>query len=530
MPDEIVGMNSIVREYLQLAVRRRWWLLATACGVTVAVALGSLGLPNRYTSEATILVVQQQVPERYVVPNTTYSVREALDSLTQAVLSRDRLSQMITEFNLYPGDARRLGEDGLVGLMRKDIELTPIQKDVNEKDINAFKIAFTTTDPVTAQRVTERLTSFFIQENLKLQEQQDVGTTSFLKDQLASAEADLKQQEERVRDFKMSNLGELPEQEQENLGILAGLHGQLQNTISELTHTQEQRTYLRSLLDQYRNLDGFRVSIADSGATPDPLVAAQQELQRLETQRAALLSRFSPQYPDVVDIESQIARQKALLASLKLPADSKSDSASTADSSAPPESGSEAQVKSQLAANQLQIDDLTKTQHRLEKDIAEYERRLNLTPVRQQQLSDILRGYDLAKKNYDDLLGNVKQSEMATNLAQRQQGQQFRMVDQPSLPGKPSSPERGKIALGGAVAGILLGAALAFLIDSSYHCFRSEEALRTAFKFPLILGLPLTRTAVEERELSRRRYTEWATATTLVMVALAAEAFVYLKG
>src|SRR5580700_341600 len=104
MPEETQDIGKTIQSLLHIALRRRWWILGAAWSVTVAVGLGSLLLPNRYTSEATILVVEQQVPERYVVPNTTYSVREALDSLTQAVLSRSRLLGMITEFNLYQRD------------------------------------------------------------------------------------------------------------------------------------------------------------------------------------------------------------------------------------------------------------------------------------------------------------------------------------------------------------------------------------------------------------------------------------------
>lgn len=91
MPEENQDLSKTISQFLSLAIRRRWWLVATTCGVAVAVALGSLLLPNRYQSDATILVVQQQVPERYVVPNTTYSVQQALVSLTEGVLSRSRL-------------------------------------------------------------------------------------------------------------------------------------------------------------------------------------------------------------------------------------------------------------------------------------------------------------------------------------------------------------------------------------------------------------------------------------------------------
>ena len=72
----------------------------------------------------------------------------------------------------------------------------------------------------------------------------------------------MKQQESRVRDFKMSFLGELPEQQQGNLHILAGLHAELQNTMAALSRAREQQAYLQSLLSQYQNLAASGAGVA----------------------------------------------------------------------------------------------------------------------------------------------------------------------------------------------------------------------------------------------------------------------------
>ena len=90
----------------------------------------------------------------------------------------------------------------------------------------------------------------------------------------------------------------------------------------------------------------------------------------------------------------------------------------------------------------------------LESQIATYRNRLNMTPQTEQQLADVSRGYEESKANYNSLLQKQNQSQLATSLAQRQQGEQFRVLDPPSLPDKargaqPSAAERrGPIGVG----------------------------------------------------------------------------------
>jgi len=107
--------------------------------------------PPRYESEATILVERQQVPERYVTANTTTDVREELLVMTDAVLSRTQLLQIMDEFGLFPNERKRLVPEQLVELMRSNIKVEPLQKGPETRDLNAFKISFIDVDPRTAQ-------------------------------------------------------------------------------------------------------------------------------------------------------------------------------------------------------------------------------------------------------------------------------------------------------------------------------------------------------------------------------------------
>ena len=116
-----------VHDYWQILLRRRWWLIG-ALFVCWLLAWGaSRLLPSVYRSETLILVEQQKVPEQYVVTNVSVDLQEQLQSMTQQILSRTRLERIIEKFHLYTRQRQRLGPDGLVDQMRKDIQIQLVE-------------------------------------------------------------------------------------------------------------------------------------------------------------------------------------------------------------------------------------------------------------------------------------------------------------------------------------------------------------------------------------------------------------------
>ena len=532
MIEQSDSLDVMLNELLRVATKRRWWLLVPTVVIAVAACGVSLLLPKEYQSDATILVTHQKVPERFVDSTNSSDMHEQLLLITDTVLTRTQLLQIADEFALYPKERMHLVPEQLVELMRRNIKIEPLEKNSEPNDLNAFKISFIGDNAHLAQEVTERLTTLFINENNESREKQSTGTTNFLADQLEVAEAELKQQESRVRDFKMSFLGELPEQQQGNLAILAGLHTQLQNTMDALARAREQQVYLQSLISQYQDLAHAGV-MAPGTSAASPTETIEAELMRLRDEKADLLARYTPKYPDVVKIDEQIKETEALLAAAKeAPGPVKGGTVRESSKPARPteRDSTTAQLKSQLEANRIEIQNGLAEQKQIESRIAEYQRRLNLTPVREQQLADLLRGYDLSKQHYDDLLNKKTQSELATSLERRQQGQRFRIIDPPSLPTKPSSPARVKISLVGLAAAIAVGLALAFFVEARDHSLRDEQELRRVFAFPLMLGVPMLLSKVEERRRSRAAVLEWLGGAILCLLIGAAEFYVYRRG
>jgi polysaccharide chain length determinant protein (PEP-CTERM system associated) len=497
-------------------------------------------IPDYYRSDATLVVVQQQIPERYVTPTTTTTIVETLQAIREEVLSRTRLLAIIDEFGLYSKERRRLGPESLVAMIRKNIDIIPIaSQDPSRHDLSAFQLSFIAESPRVAQQVTSRLTTLFIEENLTTRERQADITTKFLKQRQESARQGLAAQEERLRDFKMKYLGELPEQQQGNLAILNGLQAQLQSTTAGLDRARQQGVYLESLLHGYQSLQHrSTVTVIPGVPATNPMEAIHVELARLKSLREDLLARYTAQHPEVIEVNQKIFQAEALLKRVAAaqesaeavqsvqPASPEDTTAKTFD---PQVDAASSQLKSQIVANKIEIENLLKEQKRLESSIAEYQNRLNLTPVREQQLADIMRDEEILKKEYSELLSKEMQSQLAGSLEKEQAGQQFRLVDQPSLPTVPVSPKRVPIIAAGALGGLALGMVLALLLDLRRGLVHTEDDLHGRFTLPLIVAVPILPTPVERRRKVWLKSCEWAAGSAVVIAVVCIEVYNMIK-
>lgn len=510
--------------YWALVCHRRWWLLAAVLVGWALVVGASWFLPAKYRSETVILVEGQKVPERYVESNVALDQR--LQNITQQILSRTRLSQIARDNRLYGSEGTENDLDALVERMRKDIQIELVK--ANENQLTAFKVSYSAPTPRLAQKITGALTALFIEDNLHNRQQLSENTTAFLESQLQSARADLAQQEQRLREFKGKYLGELPEQLQSNVQILSGMQSRLQAATEALNQAEQQRLYLDSLLGQYRGN-----AFADGSASNPSLPALDQQLEKLKNELSYLNGRYTPQHPDIVRLKEQIAATEKLKENIEREARSgkKADPSSVATTPAQIQANSPMlQIEGQIRANQLNITNRRHEIKELETQIGQYEARLNFTPVREQELAAVTRDYQQSRANYDSLLAKKQQSEMATDLEKRQQGDQFRVLDPPSLPLKPYFPNRFKMSLVGIAAGLGLAFGLVILLEFSDVRIYGEDDLRALTSAPVLVGIPTISTPAEARKQTRRHWLE-AVAASLVLACIPlVTLFAYLKG
>ena len=170
-------------------IRRRAWVIAIpmfVAGVVTAAVLARL--PDRFRADTLILVIPQRVPESYVKATVTTRIEDRLQSISQQLLSRTRLERTILDFDLYRRERQSTAMEDVVERMRANIQVQIVKGD-------AFRVSYIADTPALAQKVTERLSSLFIEENLRDREVLAEATNDFLETQLADARRRLIEQE-----------------------------------------------------------------------------------------------------------------------------------------------------------------------------------------------------------------------------------------------------------------------------------------------------------------------------------------------
>ncbi|HEV2386266.1 MAG TPA: GNVR domain-containing protein [Candidatus Acidoferrales bacterium] len=521
------------RDYRDVLARRRWTLLGALFAAGLATTIGAGVWPVRYRSRALVLVERQDVPSQYVQPNVTSNADERLAGITQQVLSRTRLENLIQRFDLYPNDRQWLDRDNLVEKMRKDIEVEPVDA-AGRNELTAFRIGYTYYDARTAQQVANEMTSEFINESLQARTQASAATTDFLATELEQARKNLADQEARLREYKGRYLGELPEQQQTNLEILSSLEAQLYSESNARDRAEQQKIYLESLASAYRSLNkaspAADAAAGRAGATPAAVI--DKAITGLQQQLTELEAKYTPNYPDVVRVREQIAGWQAMRR--------KAETAATRPAAAPAGGGPRtaadpgaqnlAEIDSRLKATAAEIAFHEREVNGLRARIADAQARLRLTPLREEELAQVTRDDQNAREEYQSLLQKKMQSELATNLEKREEGERLRIIDPASLPRKPVAPNRLEIIVSGWVLGLAAGVGLMTAEEAADERLRGETDVRQLARLAVLARVPMLRSAAEERRRLWLRIGEIAGVTVLALVSAGLGIYVCLAG
>ena len=493
-------------DYTKILRRRLKVMLIPALLGALTGYLVTQVLTPEYTSKSLILIERPTVPQTLVPTVTTDDLFTRLATMQEQIESRTRLQPIIERYDLYKSERNRSMEDA-VDEMRKAIAVQPVEfasemaKNSRQQPVPGFSISFTCGNPRLAQQVTTELTSMFMDENLRQHEQLARGTTDFLSNQLTEAKRELDDQNAKLAAFKTRNLGTLPDEQQANLQVLATLNTQLAAQSEQLNRAQQDKAYAGSLLSQqeaaWQASQAGQASGQTSGQTPSA-ETPEQKLAKMKESLAILRGRYTDSYPDVVKLQHDIVQMEQQIAGQKADQEAAQEKAAAQPKPLPAASAALApqsiqQLRAQLNQDEEFIRTATKEQEHLQEQVKLYESRLQVTPEVEQEFKKLSLGQDAALKFYDSLLASRDESQMSVSLESRGQGEQFRVLDSPSLPLSPSFPVWWEFALGGLGAGLALGLGLAALLELRDKAIRDERDVEFYLELPTLALLPALR-------------------------------------
>lgn len=470
-------------DYLAILRRRCWLIIVPAIlGVTIGYAV-SLVLPARYTSHTVVLVEQPVVPDSYVKPVVSEDLNQRLASMQEQILSRTRLQHLVEQFGMYKDEINKVPMEVLVARLQKSIAVKPLNptQGTQPTGLPGFNVDVTLQEPWLAQRVCTEITSMFMEQSLRLRQQQAEDTTQFLGAQLEEAKAKLDEQDAKLADFQSRYVGALPEDEQNNLTLLVGLSPQLEAATQAVNQAREEKAFLESMLGQ--QVAAWESS--QKGQNPETL---EQQVARDQEQLLSIQTRYTDEHPDVVKLKSNIAELQKRIRDASTKKEKEPNALQAKPLAEPPEIQ---QLRAQLHQSEIAVVQKQEEQKHLQEQIGNLQGRLQLSPKIQQQFKSLTRDYQTALEFYNDLLKKRNESQMATELEHRQEGEQFRVLDAPSFPERPSFPNRLLFGFGGLGVGLILGLGLVQLSEWRDKSLRSKQDIEVYLRLPTLAQISL---------------------------------------
>lgn len=491
------------QDYGDVLKRRKLSLIVPALIVFLAAVIIALVLPPIYKSTSTILIEEQEIPVDLVMTTVTSYAEQRLQVINQRIMSTSRLQEIINRFDIYQDLRDRWTTEEIIEKMREDIQLEPINVEVVDRRTgrpSSATIAFTLSyegenDPVKVQRVANVLASLYLEENLKVRERQVTEASSFFEDEIERVKGDLNRLEQKIAAFKVKHVNELPELLQVNVQSLNNIAMNIERANEQLRSFKEKEGYLQSQL-----------------ASVSPQMEDQQRLEDLKLQLTNLKTRFSDEYPDVIQVKAEIAELEKQLSDSDLltqPTDERPDNPAYIN------------LASQLASIQSEIESVERQRRDLEKQKEEFQRRVAITSTVEGEYRSLVSERDSTQAKHDDLMRKFMETKVAQGLEKEQKGERFTLIDPAVVAEKPYKPNRLAIMLIGLVLGIGAGIGFASFKEFSDDAVWKAETLTEATSFPVLVTIPDIRTEQEKADARGKRKIRLVVIAILLIVGLA---------
>jgi polysaccharide biosynthesis transport protein len=515
--------NNQIKTILDMAYRRKKILISFFLISLIAGVGQYSSSPKMYKASARVIYQRQKINPSKLSPESTEKTMKMVSTLSQQVTSRTNLEKIIKEFNLYSEELEKLPVEYVIVEMRDNINIKSTRGDV-------FNVVFSGPDPKKVELVTNALAAKFIEENLRYRAEKAGETSSYVKDELAMAKKIIDRKEQSMRDFKLKNYNEMPQQVEINISRLNSLQSQYNSTQSGIRDFERTKILIQEQINlrketiaaaerfnkQEENLkeaNAPRVAPKEKTTKSEDDLALEEINEKIKKARSYLDSlrvKYTDKHPDVKKAKSLLEKNEAEYAALtdNKQVEEKENTKDEKQENEKPEKetlagGTEKSTEEKLPrdpqleqlALQLKeviynIDNLQETGKEITKQIELVKKWINATPVREAEWTALTRDYEQYNNHYQELVAMDLAAESIKSLERRQQGSQFKIIDPARFPAKPYKPVFFKILCVSIFLGLGAGVGLAFILETMDSSFKNAEELETFIELPVVCAIP----------------------------------------
>lgn len=486
-------------------------------GVFLAAVFIAAILPNEYEATNVLLVEPQSISQHLVesgVPET--EINNRLHLIQMQILSRGRLSRVISDLDVYPDLENEMTREELIEYMREKISVAPLlpelatearaQSGVRMADVvvNTFVLNFRHTRPTVAADVANRLASDFIAEHIKERVQVSGDTSEFIDAELERLARTIGSVEGEIAEVKSNNSGTLPEDFAASQRLYERALSALRDVERELAiATSDSAFYGQQAAsgsgDEYANRNFINPS---------------RRLDILEVQMAEYRSRgFTDKHPDIIASIDEIARLRAEIANV---------GESEADLSLSQRNALAEEHRAVLRANASR-DEMAQIRTQL----FELEQRMAATPRVAEQLAALERRHEALLESFNDYSTKRLEASVAAQMESRQKGEKFRVLEAAYPPTETSSPNRVLILSLGLLLGLGLGGSAALLSEVGDQSFHDARSLQSSLSLPVLAGIPEVLLGSDHARIRARRTRQLLAGVGVAAAVLVASASGY---
>ncbi len=467
-------MKSEIRYYISIFFRRFHYFAFIALAVTAAGLAIAVLLPTKYRADALLLVESPQIPDNLAASTVNTNPQEELQILQNRLLTRNNLIDIANEFKVF-ADRKQMFPDEVVDEMRKS---TSFRISTGKGQASLVTIAFEATRPEKTAAVVSAYVTRILESNVKLRTGRAEDTMQFFNQEKQRLAENLAEKSSAILAFKNAHINALPENLSYQLDRVDSLRDRLSQINGEIQSLTQQRERLILVYNATGRSEG-----------KDLRSAPERELDALRSQLATALTVYSDQNPKIRVLQNQIAQLESRLAASGGDASGAGANGPTILDVQLDEVDSRAKLlKEEAASLQPLIDEL-------EKNVA-------ATPANSIELDKLQREYANIQDQYNQAVSRAAAAATGERIELLSKGGRISVVSQPVVPREPASPNRPKIALAGAGAGVLSGFGFVALLEFMNRAIRRPVDLTRSLGIVPIATLPLMRTP---RERVRRR-------------------------